>query len=402
MTFIDPQAGAGLHRVVRQQSAYPQIRYGADKLWENEKNRFTRLKREEFFRDYIKILKHHNIGSDGYLYQKLQFLPSNGELCRHYMRPHDRLILAEEDPQLYRALEAYYAHDSRVTTLNMGPKEVMRSQLPPRNPNGVVVYDCHFEQEAVDFIRYLNRFPQATVMITYNGSSEFDKIYPGFEPRENDDEMTPRMRNSDRLQTSKIYKRIIQRGFRFVLGCEFRYKADDNFPKMGGTLVANPPWAFDQQLESELDAAERGLEDLFEPLQHYENDKVNYFWATKTPHWYRKILGNHKKLPYNYHITGSAEVRKIRSAKTTRNMREKVKEKRKTKEMERKMAMWKITEKGRLRRRYVEDFKEDSDPADYIDAFMPRVRHSLKWNPNPPLKKTGRTQNFADIARGRK
>eukprot|EP00465_Bigelowiella_longifila_P013880 CAMPEP_0185257738 /NCGR_PEP_ID=MMETSP1359-20130426/6773_1 /TAXON_ID=552665 /ORGANISM="Bigelowiella longifila, Strain CCMP242" /LENGTH=173 /DNA_ID=CAMNT_0027842965 /DNA_START=87 /DNA_END=608 /DNA_ORIENTATION=+ len=143
---------------------------------------------------------------------------------------------------------------------------------------------------------------------------------------------------------------------------------------MGGTLIANPPMGFDDELEPMLNAAEEGLGVM-------KGKEVNYFWATRTPLWYKKILQNHLKLPYNYQITGSSEVKKIRSADTERNKRNAIKTKKQNIKIERKLNIWKMAEKGRLRRRYVEDFKADTDPADYVDAFMPRVRRSLKWRP---------------------
>eukprot|EP00466_Bigelowiella_natans_P014661 jgi/Bigna1/127017/aug1.3_g1725 len=339
---------------------------GADLLWENEKNRLGRLKRDPFFRDYIKILKHNNIGKDGFLYDKLQYIPSNGEICRHYMRPHDRLIMAEESP-----------------------KDLMRSQLPPRNPNGVVVYDCDFQEQPADFIRYLDRFPQATVMITYNGEGEIKHVMSGLEVAEDDQEASPLMKNSDRREAQKIYERVVKRGFRFVMGCDWRYGVTDSnssHPTMGGTLIANPPMGFDDELEPMLNSAEEGLKVM-------KGKEGNYFWGKRTPLWYKKILQNPQKLPYNYQITGSSEIKGIRSADTGRNKRNAIKTKKLDIKLERKLNIWKMAEKGRLRRRYVEDFKADTDPADYIDAFMPRVRRSLKWKPKRDRSKRNRRLN---------
>jgi 23S rRNA A2030 N6-methylase RlmJ len=154
MTFVDPRAGEGLNAVNREASYRLHLEDGADLLWQLEKESTTRLKRNPYFRDYVKILKHHNLGEDGYLKDELTHIPSGGELCRQFMRPHDRLILAEEDPNLFKQLETFYGSDPQITLANEAAPKAMLAHLPPRNPTGMVFYECGIEEDPADFIRF--------------------------------------------------------------------------------------------------------------------------------------------------------------------------------------------------------------------------------------------------------
>jgi len=394
MTFIDPAAGEGIWKVKRK-NVYPMIERGADRLWENEKNPSTRVKRQKFFRDYIKILKHNNIGKDGYLYDTLQYYPSNAEICRHFMRPFDRLICAEEDPQRFKILASNYGHDPRITLLNMSPAEAMRTQLPTRNPHGVVVYDCNALEEPADFIRYLDRAPLATVCITYTGRGDMTDILTDLELDSKDKDATPDMSHRSREKSTDIYRRIVQRGYKFVMGCECTFRSGKGWPNMGGCLVANPATHFDVMLETHMESAQKELERWLKAGPEAKGTpNPQYFWATKTPVWYKKMLGNYHKLPWNYQTTDPAEVRAVRGTKSGKNQRRRERARKEDVQMRRTLGKINAFRRGKLRRRYVGDFKEDTDPADFLEVGLPRVRHSPKWK-----KKTVREQKANRNAR---
>ncbi|GAB5368691.1 hypothetical protein AAMO2058_001341300 [Amorphochlora amoebiformis] len=299
------------------------------------------------------------------------------------MGPHDRLLAAENSGDDFEDLKRLYDDDERITLYNGKPEDLTRLYLPPTYPNGVVMYDCLSDsaegiKNEIDFIHYLDRFPYATVLITYSGKYNKNEFISGVTDEVEYPASPGAMRNRDRLEFAMpIYERIIKRGYRFVLGCEARWDYNEKTQElnMGGCLIANPPIGFDQKLEGMLVESEDAMKDAL------GIDQTNYFWATRMPIWYRKMQDNKKKLPWIYYTTSFEEVEKIwKSGRSSRSKRRAQTAEKSKRVFRRQMAMHRMITHGKERR--LMDEKKltlDSDPADLQDQLVSTVRKSLRW-----------------------
>lgn len=387
MTFVDPRAGEGVFRVRRDIGYRTHVHDGVDVLWALEQDPETRLKRDKQFRDYIKLLKHHNIDSDGYLYPEVRMMPSGGEILRQYMRPGDRLIMAEEDPQMFAQLEELYGDDPSVTLVQESDADAMLHHLPPRNPTGLLYYECALGEDPGDFIRYLDRFPLATVCISYTTRNVQDDMLSDITMHEDFEEGA-----SDSLKYAhrpiSMFRRVVRRGFRHVLGAEMRYNYGrrNSSPSGCGVIIANPPIEFDSVLEKLLPK----METLFQPIQ---GSGAEYYWTTKAPSWMRHVRSNSRKLPWNYKTVSRQMLHdKAMSVKTDRRTtrwQRLVKENKTIRA--RIQERYEKLRKAKLRRRYDGEFNQDVDPADPEDLFLPAVKRSYKWRAKD-LAKSKRSQ----------
>lgn len=371
MTFIDPKAGEGINRVARKTTARPHVADGADLLWELEKEPTTRRKRNRVFRDYIKILKHHNIDEDGFLHDQIRYVPSGGELCRQFMKPHDHLIMAEEDEKQFERLAELYGDDPQITLVNEKPGQAMLHNLPPRYPNGFLYYEAPPKSEPEDFIRYLNRFPYATICIAYTMDNMQDKIMTSVTEHEGFEESSPKLRNAHRPVDT--YRRVARRGYRNILGAELKYKGNaPGSPFACGVLIANAPIGFEDELEVMLPQ----IEELFDGIR---SSDATYFWASKPPLWYTKRLANSKKLPWDHSTSSNDDMLETRHARTRKNAKWRKSLKDNQTVMDRMKSKMDMLEKSKIRRRYVGEFNPDSDPADPVDRFLPRLKKAYRW-----------------------
>lgn len=71
--------------------------------------------------------------------------PGSPWLCRHFMRPFDRLIAAELHPQTYTSLSKALPRDARCKLLAIDGWTALRANVPPKERRGLVLIDPPFE-----------------------------------------------------------------------------------------------------------------------------------------------------------------------------------------------------------------------------------------------------------------
>lgn len=74
--------------------------------------------------------------------------PGSPWLCRHAMRPFDRLIAAELHPPTHRKLAEVLARDSRCKALAIDGWTALRANVPPKERRGLVLIDPPFEEKS--------------------------------------------------------------------------------------------------------------------------------------------------------------------------------------------------------------------------------------------------------------
>lgn len=73
--------------------------------------------------------------------------PGSPWLCRHAMRPDDRLIAAELHPPTYKKLVQAISRDERCKALAIDGWNALRGNVPPRERRGLVLIDPPFEEK---------------------------------------------------------------------------------------------------------------------------------------------------------------------------------------------------------------------------------------------------------------
>lgn len=99
--------------------------------------------------------------------------PGSPWLCRHLMRPQDRLIAAELHPATFKALAATLNRDPRCKALAIDGWTALRANVPPKERRGLVLIDPPFEEKdefetlAAEFIAAHRKWPTGVYAIWY-------------------------------------------------------------------------------------------------------------------------------------------------------------------------------------------------------------------------------------------
>ena len=82
---------------------------------------------------------------------RLKTYPGSPALARAWLRPQDRLIACELEPQAAAALGRNLQGDARIKTLTIDGWTALSAYLPPKERRGLVLVDPPFEQDS-DFV----------------------------------------------------------------------------------------------------------------------------------------------------------------------------------------------------------------------------------------------------------
>jgi 23S rRNA (adenine2030-N6)-methyltransferase len=83
---------------------------------------------------------------------RLKTYPGSPALARAWLRPQDRLIACEIEPQAATALRQNLRGDTRINTLEIDGWTALGAYVPPKERRGLVLVDPPFEQDS-DFFR---------------------------------------------------------------------------------------------------------------------------------------------------------------------------------------------------------------------------------------------------------
>ena len=99
--------------------------------------------------------------------------PGSPWICRHAMRPFDRLIAAELHPPTFQKLQAALAGDKRAKPLPIDGWHALRANVPPAERRGLVLIDPPFEERdefetlTAEVISAHRKWPTGTYAIWY-------------------------------------------------------------------------------------------------------------------------------------------------------------------------------------------------------------------------------------------
>jgi 23S rRNA (adenine2030-N6)-methyltransferase len=164
---------------------------------------------------------------------RLETYPGSPALARAWLRPQDRLIACETEPQAAAALRQNLRGDTRIKTLEIDGWTALSAYVPPPERRGLVLVDPPFEEDS-DFHRLSHGLAEAHRKWATG-------IYALWYPIK------------DRGEPDTLAKRLRRSGIGKMLRAELIVAPLSDPTRLNGCglILVNPPWT----LESELSVA---------------------------------------------------------------------------------------------------------------------------------------------------
>jgi 23S rRNA (adenine2030-N6)-methyltransferase len=229
---IDTHAGAGLYDLAGPEASRSlEWRAGISRLFGQPIPDATR----PLLAPYLDVVSSLNPGG------RLAIYPGSPALARAWLRPQDRLIACEVEPNALAALGRNLGRDRRVRIVAMDGWIALKAYVPPIERRGLIIIDPPFEEDA-DFAR-LGRGLEAACRKWPSG------IYFLWYPVKG-------RRGPDAL--ARALKRS---GIGKILRVEFSVAAAVEEGPLGGCglIVINPPWTLEGELSAMLPAVQSML-----------------------------------------------------------------------------------------------------------------------------------------------
>lgn len=106
---------------------------------------------------YLNLVRAFNNGGTA----QLHTYPGSPLIAASLLRPQDRMIFCELQPDEARKLKAEFAGDSRVGCHHRDGYEAMRAFLPPKEKRGLVLIDPPYEAQLAEFDAILEAMQEA-------------------------------------------------------------------------------------------------------------------------------------------------------------------------------------------------------------------------------------------------
>lgn len=167
---------------------------------------------------------------------ELKIYPGSPALARAWLRPQDRLVACELEPQAAAALAHNMQRDPRIKTLTVDGWTALSAYVPPKERRGLIITDPPFE-EARDFPRLAQalaaahrKWPTGLYLLWYpiKGRSEPDALA----------------------------KRLRRCGIPKILRAELIVSPLSDPTRLNGSglILVNPPWTLEGELKVLLPA----------------------------------------------------------------------------------------------------------------------------------------------------
>lgn len=98
-------------------------------------------------RKYLDVLAKINCCTVAELPQKLKIYAGSPIIIKYFIRPQDRVILAELNREDFAQLKRHFAGNKKFTLLNEDGFVLTKSKLPPLEKRGLIIIDPAFEKD---------------------------------------------------------------------------------------------------------------------------------------------------------------------------------------------------------------------------------------------------------------
>ena len=167
---------------------------------------------------------------------RLKIYPGSPALARAWLRPQDRLIACEIEPQAVATLRQNLSGDARIKTLEIDGWTALPAYVPPPERRGLVLVDPPFEQDG-DFHRLSHGLAEAHRKWATG-------IYALWYPVK------------DRGEPDALAERLRRFGIAKILRAELMIAplTDPSRHNGCGLILVNPPWTLESELSVLLQA----------------------------------------------------------------------------------------------------------------------------------------------------
>jgi 23S rRNA (adenine2030-N6)-methyltransferase len=167
---------------------------------------------------------------------RLKVYPGSPALVRAWLRPQDRLVACEREPQAATALRGNLRGDPRIKALTIDGWTALLAYVPPKERRGLVLVDPPFEED-IDFSR-LARGLAAAHRKWATG------IYMLWYPIKG------------RAEPDALAKRLRKSGIPRILRAELTVAPLSDATRLNGSglVLVNPPWTLENELSVLLPA----------------------------------------------------------------------------------------------------------------------------------------------------
>jgi 23S rRNA (adenine2030-N6)-methyltransferase len=160
--------------------------------------------------------------------------PGSPALVGAFLRPQDRLVACELEPDAAARLARNFAHDRRIKTIAIDGWTALKAYVPPKERRGLVLIDPPFE-EGEDF----SRLAQGLEGAHRKWAGGIYLLWYPIKAREQPDALGRRLRGSG---IGKILRAEISIAPRVAPVAPSRLSGC-------GLIVVNPPWRLEQELQ---------------------------------------------------------------------------------------------------------------------------------------------------------
>ncbi|HEX2548213.1 MAG TPA: 23S rRNA (adenine(2030)-N(6))-methyltransferase RlmJ [Gammaproteobacteria bacterium] len=137
--YIDTHAGLGFYDLFSPSAKKnEEFKLGIGKLL--GKNPPDSLK------EYLNVVQRINSRLSQSQVASIHYYPGSPMIVRHFLRPQDRMILAELHPTVFQKLKTLFAKDINVSTHLMDGYLGLKAFLPPKERRGLIFIDPPYER----------------------------------------------------------------------------------------------------------------------------------------------------------------------------------------------------------------------------------------------------------------
>lgn len=218
--ILDTHAGAGVYDLTGPEASRTgEWLDGIARLWERSRS----AEIGDLLAPYLDVVAKFNP-------DRLVTYPGSPALALALMRPQDRLIACELQPDSASEVAEHLRRDRRAKALTIDGWTALSAYVPPKERRGVVFIDPPFEQSG-EFGRLLNgladayaKWPTGTYVLWY-----------------------PIKNNRD---SEDFGRRVGRAGIPKILRAELVITPHADAPRLNGSglIIVNPPWPLERQL----------------------------------------------------------------------------------------------------------------------------------------------------------
>lgn len=182
---------------------------------------------------YLDCVHKINNKLTGAKFASLRYYPGSPYIARYLVRPHDRIIACELQPQEYQALRNAFAGDKQVAVHHTDGFLALKAFLPPPENRGLVLIDPPYE-DPDEFTRIAHALPIALKRFV---SGTYTIWYP----------------IKEKAPVERFYRTLKE-----TIACPIFAIELTTYPDLPqhlngcGVVVINPPWQFDDSINEIL------------------------------------------------------------------------------------------------------------------------------------------------------